>query len=200
MKFTGRILIVGFLWVWAVHTAQADSSNLVMRLIQADQVRSHRLEHNQGRITYYSFISSGLPKECLNNGSWLQNEAAVNLISDSNQMAPLKIQIVGVYPAPVSNACMITLANALTRLPPDTHSVSNNLTSIERGGQLVLEFSIPRPLPAWIRELIPVEIGGKGPLPTKLLGWKIAVISLMFIIVGLRLILSLFLKEKKNEE
>jgi hypothetical protein len=90
---------------------------------------------------------------------------------------------------------MMTLSTLLTRLPPDTHSVSTNISVLDRGGQLVLDFSIPRPLPAWILDIIPVEIGGRGALPSKIEGWKLTVICLIFILIGLKL-----LKERNDEK
>ncbi|MEO5968354.1 MAG: hypothetical protein ABIQ95_00380 [Bdellovibrionia bacterium] len=171
-----------------VDAISAEPANLVQTLIKAENIRSHRLQRAQGRTNYYSFISSGLPKECQVGGGNLQNEASVNIISDAGLSSPLRIQVVGLYPTPLANSCMMTLATALTKLPPDTHSVSNNLTALDRGGQLVLDFSIPRPLPSWILDIIPVEIGGRGSLPSKIEGWKLTVICLMFMLIGLRLI------------
>lgn len=197
------LLFFGFLFLRAAHSiSQAQAAapgNLVQNLIRNENVRSHRLQRSEGRTTYYSFISSGLPRECQAGGGYLQNEASVNIISDSTLSAPLRIQVVGIYPTPFSNACMMALATALTKLPPDTHSVSNNLTALDRGGQLVLEFSIPRPLPSWILDILPVEIGGKGALPSKIEGWKLTVICLMFLLIGLRLIFGESLKERNDE-
>jgi hypothetical protein len=94
---------------------------------------------------------------------------------------------------------MVTLATSLTKLPPDTHSASNNLTALDRGGQLVLDFSIPRPLPHWILDILPTEVGGKASLPSRIQGWKLTVICLLFILIGLRLIFGESLKERKDE-
>lgn len=184
-----------FTWVNA-----SEPGNLVQTLVKAENIRSHRLQRAQGKTNYYSFISSGLPKECQVGGGNLQNEASVNIISDANHLSPLRIQVVGLYPTPLANSCMMTLATALTKLPPDTHSVSNNLTALDRGGQLVLDFSIPRPLPSWILDIVPVEIGGRGTLPSKIEGWKLTVICLMFILIGLRLIFGESFKKLNGEK
>ncbi len=201
-RFPG-LLFLGLLFFGAAHSISrvqaATPNNLVQNLIKSENVRSHRLQRSQGRTHYYSFISSGLPRECQAGGGYLQNEASVNIISDHTLSAPLRIQVVGIYPTPFSNACMVALATALTKLPPDTHSVSNNLTALDRGGQLVLEFSIPRPLPSWILDILPVEIGGNGALPSKIEGWKLTVICLMFLLIGLRLVFGESLKERNDE-
>ena len=194
MFFVAALVGTTSFWVNA-----ADPINLVQTLIKAENIRNHRLQRTPGRITYYSFISSGLPKECRTGGGHLQNEVSVNIISDSNLLAPLRIQIVGLYPTPLANSCMVALATALTKLPPDTHSVTNNLTALDRGGQLVLDFSIPRPLPSWILDIVPPEIGGRGILPSKIEGWKLLVICLMFMLIGLRLIFGESLKERNGE-
>jgi hypothetical protein len=177
-----------------------EPTNLVQTLIRSENIRGHRLERNNRKPSYYSFISNGLPRECQSGPAYAQNEASVNIISDLNSIAPLRIQVVGLYPTPLANSCKVALATALTKLPPDTHAVSNNLTTLERGGQLVLEFSIPRPLPSWILDIIPFEIGGKGTLPSTIEGWKLSVISLMFILIGLRLIFGESFKRRPDIE
>jgi len=179
-------------------TTASEPTHLVETLMQPQNIRSYRLQRLKGKATYYSFISSGLPKACEAGGGYLNNEVSVNIISDSNLSAPLRVQVVGRYPVPLTDSCRMALATALTQLPSDTHSVGNNITDLDLGGQLVLAFSITRPLPSWILDRVPREVGGRGALPTQIEGGKLSVLCVMFILIGLRLISGESLKLRRR--
>jgi hypothetical protein len=171
-------------------------TNLLERLLNPSGIRFAEHDYSEMETGYTSFISSGLPLACNPLNPKSKTEVNVHLIQDQNPALPLKIQVVSLQPLPYSAACRIALATELTQLPIGTHSAASNLNTVERGGQLLLEFSVQRPLAPWIQKLIPPHLGGVARSPLLIQSATWGAFSALLFFMGLALLFPPLFKKR----
>lgn len=122
-------------------------------LIQGESVLSDRTIRRLTDGQSISFLSRGLPSECVSNGE-NSDQVKVSFLIYSTGL--IRIQVVGIDPQVYSTECVLSMVSQIRLAEVNgLKLIEGNLTRMSLGGQLYLEFYGEGPkVRAWVDDLL----------------------------------------------